>query len=705
MQSSNLGHSENEAGQTRSKFIRSALITILVFAIVFIVLQRLTFILRFPPYDRTTIWVPGAMTFSALLFLPSRRWWTIYIGVSLGASVAYWDDQSIPFGVALVAAQFHFAAIALGVLWMRQFGGDPLFGNVNSLVAFLIAAGIIAPLATSGPIDILRWRMGADDVVPVAVRTFLCSSLGMFIATPAFYMTISHCREWYEAVTLRHLVELSLLVLGLLVVGHWAFYRPASGETQPAMLYAPIPLLLWAAMRWRLAGTCWALLLIAYLSTWNAIHGRGPFFANESADNVLKIQFFLMAMSLPLMFLAVVVRQRHNADLSLAQESVERKRMEDRFRLVVESSPNSMIMLNDQGGIIFVNLKAEKDFGYQREALIGQPIDRLIPSRFGKGQPHSLESYFSDPKVRSMGMDVELFGRRQDGSEFPVEIGLTPIQTSKGPFALCAIVDISERKRAEETTRELAHASRLTMLSEFTTSIAHEINQPLGAILSNADAAEMLLEGATPPLDEVRQILADIRKDDLRASEIIKSLRKLLMRGKLELLPVDINSVVTEVISVVRGESRRRNVDVQCVLDPELPLVRGHVVHLQQILLNLMVNAMDAMSNTQGIKLLMISTSQCNGFVCVTVSDKGPGIPPDLLPQLFERFFTTKKDGMGLGLSISKSLIEGLGGRIWAESVSGQGATFYFSLPVVTVVAVGGSESEPTLLASMESHP
>src|SRR5262249_17478925 len=169
--------------------------------------------------------------------------------------------------------------------------------------------------------------------------------------------------------------------------------------------------------------------------------------------------------------------------------------------------------------------------------------------------------------------------------------------------------EVTERKRAEETRRELAHASRLTLVGEFTASIAHEINQPLGAILSNADAAEMLLESPSPALDQVRAILGDIRKDDLRAHDVIRRLRALLKKREMETLPVDLNEVSSDILLLVQAEARRRRITVESAPADDLPLVRGDKVHLQQVLLNLVFNGMEAMADVSGEKRVTIHTT------------------------------------------------------------------------------------------------
>jgi PAS domain S-box-containing protein len=249
-------------------------------------------------------------------------------------------------------------------------------------------------------------------------------------------------------------------------------------------------------------------------------------------------------------------------------------------------------------------------------------------------------------------------------------------------------LDITERRQAElEAARQrtdLAHASRLAIVGELTASIAHEINQPLGAILSNAETAEILLQSKQPHLDEVQQILADIRKDDLRASEVIRRMRELLRKRELEFKLIDLNVVASDVLRFVDGETHRRGAEIEKQFADTLPVVRGDVIHLQQVLINLILNGMEAMSeSSKSNRRLTIRTAyDGKGNIEVAVEDSGPGIPSERLPQLFDSFFTTKTHGMGLGLSIVRSIVEAHGGRIWAENNASGGACFRFTLPV-----------------------
>jgi two-component system, LuxR family, sensor kinase FixL len=367
----------------------------------------------------------------------------------------------------------------------------------------------------------------------------------------------------------------------------------------------------------------------------------------------------------------------------------ERKQAEEQFRLVVEAAPSAMIMVNTEGRITLANTQAEAVFGYAREELIGHPMEMLVPERFRSHHTDDRRGYFGDARARSMGAGRELFGRRKDSSEVPIEIGLNPIHTSEGLFVLASIIDISERKRAElERARqrnEMAHLSRVTMLGELSGSLAHELNLPLTAILSNAQAAQRILANSDADLTELREILNDIVTEDKRAGEVIRRLRLLLKKGEVQQHCLDINEVVEDVLKLMRSDLINQKVTVNCELARHLPTVTGDPVQLQQVLLNLVVNACDAMvdCNTPKRRLLIrTGTGNENDAVLVSVTDRGGSIPEEKMEQIFEPFFTTKEKGMGLGLSVCRTIIAAHRGKLWAANNADCGATFHFSLPI-----------------------
>ncbi len=252
-------------------------------------------------------------------------------------------------------------------------------------------------------------------------------------------------------------------------------------------------------------------------------------------------------------------------------------------------------------------------------------------------------------------------------------------------LGLC--MDITARKQDEvEMLRlrdDLAHVGRMSTMAQLASSLAHELNQPLGAILRNAEAAELMLESSPPDLEEVRAILADICKDDHRAGEVIDRMRALLKRRGLVRVPLQIAELVDEVLVLVQADATNRKVRLRIEVPKTLPPVRGDRVHLQQVLLNLVLNGMDAMAEVPAeARRLTVRARQAEaGAIEVAIADTGPGVAAAKLARLFEPFFTTKAEGMGLGLPISATIIGAHGGRIWADS-GPAGATFYFTVPV-----------------------
>ena len=369
----------------------------------------------------------------------------------------------------------------------------------------------------------------------------------------------------------------------------------------------------------------------------------------------------------------------------------KRKQAEEQFRLVFEAAPNAMIMVNSKRLITLANTQTEAVFGYAREELIDHPIEMLVPERFRSDHVGDRHGYFCDAWSRPMGAGQEFFGRRKNGSEVPIEIGLNPIHTSEGLFVLASIIDISERKQAEldaaRQRNELAHLSRVTMLGELSGSLAHELNLPLSAVLCNAQAAQRLLAHGDADLAELQEILGEIVSEDKRAGEIIRRLRLWLKKGEVQQHSLGINEVVQDVLKLMGSDLVNQNVTADVELTQDLPHVMGDPVQLQQVLLNLLVNGCDAMTDCDiPERRLLVRTGIENGNgsnrVCVSVTDRGSRIPEEKMEQIFEPFFTTKAEGMGLGLSVCRTIIAAHRGKLWATNNADCGATFHFSLPI-----------------------
>ena len=281
---------------------------------------------------------------------------------------------------------------------------------------------------------------------------------------------------------------------------------------------------------------------------------------------------------------------------------------------------------------------------------------------------------------------------RKDGGRVPVLIGAATFQEG-GNDGVAFVLDLTERKRAEAEAREserryremqmqLAHANRVAAMGQLTASIAHEMKQPITATITNAQAALRFLGGRSPDLEEVRETLACIVKDGHRAGNVIGRIRDHIKKAPPQEDRLDINEAIREVIDLTRSEAVKNDVSVRPDLAEGLPLVRGDRVQLQQVILNLIINAFEAMSAGEGTRELLISTRKAeNEGVLVAVRDSGPGVASASLERVFESFYTTKPSGLGLGLPISRSIIEAHGGRLWASANAPRGALFQFTMP------------------------
>jgi two-component system sensor kinase FixL len=377
--------------------------------------------------------------------------------------------------------------------------------------------------------------------------------------------------------------------------------------------------------------------------------------------------------------------------------TAQQRQRDEQFLSVLELLPFAVLLINQRGQILLANAATAKLFGYSHDELIGASADVLVPAlqtRFYAAQPTDIT--LARP-VRAVGYACDLVARRKDGTEFPAEITANPILSDGEPYTLTVVIDRTDRYELLRNRQELAHLTRVSTLGELAGSLAHELNQPLTAILSNAQAAQRFMATQPVNLTEVREILEDLVKDNHRASEVLRKIRALVKKGELEAAALSLASVVGDVALLVHSDAIVRGIRVSLNIDPQLPSVYGDKVQLQQVMLNLLLNAFEALeSRSAQDRVVMIeATLDSAETIRVAVRDRGPGLASDKLDKLFIPFFTSKREGLGLGLSISRSIVEMHGGRIWAENNKDQGAAFYFTLPTAAAAERMRSRQQP----------
>ena len=370
------------------------------------------------------------------------------------------------------------------------------------------------------------------------------------------------------------------------------------------------------------------------------------------------------------------------------QTAEELRRSEERFRLLIEGIADYAILCWTRLDLSPVGT-AERNVS--RDTVPGNHRTTLLMFLFGRRSAPGSRPWLCGKRRRKAGSQTRDGGCAKTGLDSGRIPYLTSLHDQQGELIGFAKFtrDLTESRKAEEAVQaaqaELARVVRATTLGELTASIAHEINQPLAAIVNNANASRRILAGPAPDLEEVRQAVTEIAEAGTRTGEIVSRVRSLLKKTAPERRPLDINQVIREVLALIPNELEKQHVAVEMELEAAPPPVLGDRVQLQQVLLNLIMNGMEAMNSVSDRpRVLMLQSHAGASGLEVTVQDSGTGLDPRHVPHLFDTFFTTKTTGMGMGLSISRSIIEAHSGRLWASpNRAAQGAAFHFSLPAI----------------------
>lgn len=378
--------------------------------------------------------------------------------------------------------------------------------------------------------------------------------------------------------------------------------------------------------------------------------------------------------------------ERKLAENALRESQENLRESEERYRTLAETATDVILTIDHTSTVLFVNGAVEKTFGYTAAEIVGQKITMLMPERMRRVHAEAMRRYLETGEKRLSWNAVSLPGLHKNGREIDLDVSFAEMATGDERFFSGILRDVTERKRTEEALRqtqaELAHVTRVATLGEMSASIAHEVNQPLAAVINSATACLRWLDAQK--LEEARRSASRIIAEGHRASEIISRIRALAKKAPPQKEWLNVNETIHEVIALARNEIQRNGVAFETQLSDHVPIIRADRIQLQQVVLNLLMNAIEAMTgvDNDARELLVRSATDGSKHVVISVQDSGPGFDPKSLDQLFDAFYTTKPQGLGMGLAISRSLIEAQGGRLWATANAPRGAVFQFMLPV-----------------------
>ena len=770
---------------------------------------KIGFALTFHPHPVSVLWPPNSVLVAALLLTPPRVWWFVLLA-AFPAHLAAQFQSHVPPLMILCWFISNSCEALIGAGLTRYLAGGPIhFRSLRNVGIFCLCVVFVGPLLSSFlDAAFVVWNHWGHDSYGQLIRIRLFSNaLAALIVVPLVVTWATIGISGLRTARLSRYLEACALFVGLLLVSYAVLYKVGSGADS-ALLFLPLPFLLWAAVRFGAVGASTAISIVGFLAIWSAAHGHGPFSGGTAEQNALSIQIFLIVLSIPLLFLATVIEERVTGETELRES-------ESRFRIVADAAPVLIWMsgvdklctffnkpwleftgrsmeqelgngwaegvhsddlqncldvyteafdarqpfvmqyrlrrndgtfrwVSDQGvprydaqgrfagyiGSCFdVTELANKDAALReseermrmtaeavnlgiwewdlskdeiwatnaRRALLGWPASGKITLEHFISSLHPddrdrIRHAIDDAIHKGQGFDSEYRLVLPDGIvRWMATRGSVRLDAHGKPAQLLGIsIDITARKQAELEAKqrrdELSHLSRVALIGEMSASIAHELNQPLAGIVSNAGAGRRFIDRGNVDLQEIRELLADIGADARRASDVVRGIRGMIKKEQMGRQRINLNDIVTNIVHILSSDALLHWCELKTSLDTNLPMVEADPIQIQQVLINLVVNAFEAMPETPvSTREVEINTQQnADGAVRVSVRDYGVGISPETRSRLFEQFFTTKAEGLGMGLAIARSIVEAHAGTIDAENAEGGGARFHFTLPIST---------------------
>ena len=767
---------------------------------------KLGFALTFQPHPVSVLWPPNSILVTALLLTPRRIWWFVLLAAFPAHCAAQLQSHVPPLMILCWFVSNSCEAVISAGLTRYLVGGPIRFRSLRDAGIFCLCAVVIGPFLSSFlDAAFVVWNhLGQASYWKLIRIRFSSNALAALIVVPLIVTWVRNGVQRLRRARLWSYLEAGALFVSLFSVSYAVLYEFGSGADS-ALLFIPLPLLLWAALRFGSLGASSAISIVSFLAIWSGSHGHGPFSGGTAEHNALSIQIFLIALAIPLMFLAAVIEERTKGNAQLRES-------EERFRIVADAAPVLIWMSGVDKLCTFFNKTWLEFTGHSLEQEMGNgwaegvhpnDLQRCLETytqAFDARKPFVMQyrlrrhdgeyRWLSDegvPRYDAQGrfsgyigscVDVtELMKKEEALREFEervvlaaeaAHLGVWEMDTAtdelwmsdsaralfqfdsetrvdhaavqdrvhpedrairdsavkraiearggyeieyrlllpdgtlrwigargrcvagkngKGPRLIGVSIDITPRKAAEAEAakhrEDLGHLSRVAVMGEMAASLAHELNQPLSGIISNASAGQRFIDRGDVDLREMHELLFDIVADGRRAGDVIRGIRSMVRKGETARQRVNLNDVVTNVAQMVNSNATLNSCRLETLLEPNLPTIEADPIQLQQVLLNLIINAFDAMSETPAHRRKVAIATEWNGdgAICTSVRDYGVGISEEARERMFEQFFTTKAKGLGMGLAIVRSIVESHDGTIAAENADGGGARFYFTLP------------------------
>ncbi|MFO0997790.1 MAG: PAS domain S-box protein [Alphaproteobacteria bacterium] len=660
----------------------------------YVAAQLIAFALVIEPGHISVFWPPDGVILAGFLIMP-RRSRPYLAGYIFAATllINWLAGRGYGLGMALSASDVVFGFIGARIYERIATWRRPLDG-LRTFCALLISAVTVALLSASFDAALFHYGLTLRfwDIWPVDAAATL---LGVVLVAPAIMVRWAN---GHGRIHLAAILESGTLFAVVLVLSAIVFLGLFDIRNLPLITaFVPAPFFVWASIRRSAAETAILLSLVTLLAIWGTAHGLGPAedihvpvfgITGAAINQALWIQSYLAIIAIPTLLMSAAMAERANAEHAMRER-------ESILRTIVETSPDAIITIDDRGTIESFSASAEQMFGYGAAEAIGRNIGFLMPSPDRERHDAYLARYIATGERRIIGFKRVVTGRRRNGETFPMELAVGEAIVGGRRVFTGFIHDITRRQEAErrlaELQTELLHVSRLSDMGQLAASLAHELNQPLTAIMNYVQAMRHLLgrdPGGRQP--KVEDIMEKVVAQAARAGQVIRRLRGFVTKGTVEARREDVNRLIEEANALALVGVREQRVRTVLTLAPNLPPILVDRVQIQQVLVNLIRNAIDAMANSDRRELRIETSRDEGGFVRVAVTDTGPGLSPDVRDKLFQPFVTSKPAGMGIGLSICRSIVEAHGGRLWHEPNPAGGAIFAFTLPEATKLSESG---------------